>query len=159
MNTGPYSDDKVQKYLQEEFIPLKSQCFWDKRTDLMKKFNIKWTPTLIILDEDGKEHDRLVGFVPSEDFLAHLALGKGKISFDRDRYAEAIALFRTVEERYPQAGAAPEAIYLLGVAEYWKTHDPLPLRKAYDTLTGRYPQSEWARRARPYSEIGGAARV
>jgi hypothetical protein len=53
MNAGPYSDEKVQKFIEEEFIPLKSQCFFDKRTDLMKEFDIKWTPTLLIHDSKG----------------------------------------------------------------------------------------------------------
>lgn len=153
MNTGPYSDEKVRRYLEDEFVPLKNQCFWDKRTDLMKRFGIKWTPTFVILDSEGKEHERFVGFVPTEDFLAHLTLARGKIFFNHDKYAEAISQFKALIEQYPDTGPAPEAVFLRGVAEYWKTHDPHSLRRAYDTLTGKYPQSEWARRAQPYSQI------
>ena len=32
----------------------------------MKEFNISWTPTLLVLDATGREHHRVVGFVPSE---------------------------------------------------------------------------------------------
>jgi len=153
MDTGPYSDEKVQTYLEKEFVPVKSQCFWDKRTDLMKQFNIAWTPTLLVHDSIGNEHHRVVGFVPVEDFLAHLKLGKGKMFFNRFRFAEAIEEFTAVSEQHPTAGATPEAIFFLGVAKYWKSHDPKGLRWGYDTLAARFPQSEWARRAQPYQQI------
>jgi len=59
----------------------------------------------------------------------------------------------SVTERHPEAGATPEAVFLLGVAEYWKTHDVKALRRAHDTLTSKYTASEWARRAVPYGVI------
>ena len=153
MNTGPYSDEKVQKFVEDKFVPLKSQCFWDKPTDLMKKFGIKWTPTFLVHDPEGNEHHRFVGYVPSDDLIAHLGLAKGKIYLDSDRLAEAITQFQTVIDHHPNAGATPEAIFLLGVASYKHTHDAKALRRVYDTLTAKYPQSEWARRADPYSAI------
>jgi tetratricopeptide (TPR) repeat protein len=153
MNTGPYSDEKVQKFLEENFVPLKSQCFWDKPTELMKRYGIKWTPTFMVHDSQGTEHHRFVGYVPSDDLLAQLGLGIGKIYFDSDRIPEAIAQFQKVIEHHPDAGATPEAVYLRGVAEYKQTHDAKALRRAYDTLTKKYPQSEWARRADPYSAL------
>lgn len=153
MNAGPYSDEKVQRYIEAEFIPLKSQCFWDKQTELMKEFLIKWTPTFLIHDSHGNEHYRFMGYAPVDDFLAHLGLGQGKVFFDRDRYAEAITQFKAVIEEHPNAGVTPEAVFLLGVAEYRKTHDAKALRRIYDTLTAKYLQSEWARRARPYAGI------
>jgi hypothetical protein len=153
MNTGPYSDETVQSYLQENFIPIKSQCFWDKRTEAMKQYTVSWTPTLLVLDTTGSEHHRVVGFVPSDDFLAHLKLGKGKLLFDRFRFAAARKEFAAVIDEHPNAGVIPEAIFYLGVAEYWDTHDPKGLRRAYDTLTARFPGSEWTRRAGPYGQI------
>lgn len=153
MNTGPYSDEKVQSYLEKEFVVVKSQCFWDKRTDLMKQFDISWTPTLLVQDPTGKEHHRIVGFVPVNDFLAHLKLGKGKMFFNRFRFADALASFANVIEQHPDAGVVPEAVFFQGVADYWKSHDPKGLRRAYDTLSGRFPQSEWTRRAQPYKQI------
>ncbi|MBI5341757.1 MAG: thioredoxin fold domain-containing protein [Deltaproteobacteria bacterium] len=153
MNTGPYSDEKVRKFLQEQFIPLRSECFWDKPTEPMQRFGIKWTPTFLVLDPDGKEHHRFVGYVPSDDLIANLGLGKGKIFYDTDRMAEAIMRFQAVIDRHPNAGATPEAVFLLGVAGYKHSHDPKELRRAYETLKAKYPQSEWTRRADPYSAI------
>ena len=153
MNAGPYSDVKVQNYIEEEFIPLKSQCFWDKRTELMKSFDINWTPTLLIHDSEGKEHYRIVGFVPIDDLLAHLKFSKGMVLFNNSKFADAIRYFKAEIEEHHDAGVTPGAVYFLGVAEYRKTHDAKALRRAYDTLTLKYPLSEWSRRAQPYSQI------
>ncbi len=153
MNTGPYSDEKVQAFILERFIPVRSECFWDKPTPLMQRFGIKWTPTFIVHDADGAEHHRFLGYTPVDDLFAQLGLGLGKIFYDADRMEEAIAQFRTVIERHPRAGVTPEAIFLFGVAEYKRGHDPKALRGVWETLSREYPQSEWTRRAEPYSAI------
>jgi len=153
MNTGPYSNSEVQKFVQNEFVAVKSQCFWDKRTEFMKRYTVSWTPTLLVLDPKGGEHHRVVGFVPEDDFVAHLTLGRGKMHFDLFRFAEALEDFGAVIEQHPKAGAVPEAVFYRGVAEYWKTHDPKGLRRAHDALKAQFPESEWARRAGPYGQI------
>jgi outer membrane protein assembly factor BamD (BamD/ComL family) len=119
----------------------------------MQRFEIKWTPTLIVHDPEGKEHHRMVGYLPVDDLIAQLILGKGKIHFETDRLPEAIAQFQMVVDQCPNTGAAPEAVYWLGVAGYKQTHDAKFLRQIYDQLTAKYPQSEWARRAEAYSTI------
>ena len=153
MNTGPYSEKKVQQYLQEKFIPLKSECFWENRTELMKQFAVAWTPTLLVLDQAGREHHRVVGFVPEDDFLAHLKLGKGMVFFNHFRFGEAMDEFTAVIEQHPHAGLVTEALFFQGVAGYWTSHDPKSLRRAYDTLSAKFPASEWTRRAEPYQQI------
>ena len=153
MNTGPYSDPAVIEFINGNFVPVRTECFWAHPTELMRRFGIQWTPTFLIHDTDGKEHHRFVGYVPVDDLLAHLWLGRAKILYDTDRFGEAIPLFETVLSRHPGAGAAPEAAFLRGVSGFKSTHDPKELRKTYDLLTARYPDSEWARRAEPYSLI------
>jgi len=153
MNAGPYSDEKVQTFIEEEYVPLKSQCFWKERTELMKQFDIAWTPTFLIQDSGGRVHRKLVGYIPADDFLAQLKFGKGMVFFENERHEDAKKWFRKVIEEHPNAGVTPEAIFFLGVAEYKKTHEATALRRAYDTLSEKYPQSEWARRAQPYSTI------
>src|SRR5512139_1754374 len=153
MNTGPYSEPAVVAFLHEQFVPVRTECFWDNPTGPMRRFDVKWTPTFLVHDPEGKEHHRFVGYVPTDDLLAHLWLGRAKIPYDTDRHADAIPLFETVLSRHPDAGAAPEAAFLRGVAGYKATHDPKEWRRAYDLLSARYPQSEWARRAEPYSAI------
>lgn len=159
MNAGPYSDERVQKFLEDHFIPLKIQCFFDHPDELMKRFNVTWTPTLVVLDPDGREHHRMVGYVPVDDLLAHLGLGRGKVLFDTKHLVNAIQAFKTVVELHPCAGAAPEAIFYRGVAEYKRGHDAAALRWIHDTLKGKYPESEWTRRSEPYAQIPAHAEV
>jgi thioredoxin-related protein len=153
MNAGPYSDEKVQTFIVEEYIPLKSQCSWKERTELMKRFDIVWTPTFLFQDSGGKVHRKLVGFIPSDDFLSQLKFGKGIVFFEKERHEEAAKWFKRLIEEHPSAGVTPEAIFFLGVAEYKKTHEASALRRAYDTLSLKYPESEWARRAQAYSAL------
>lgn len=153
MNTGPYSDATVQRFLNERFVPVRSRCDFDRPTPLMQRFGIKWTPTFLVHGPDGAEHHRFVGYTAADDLFAHLALGVGKILYDTDRFAEAAARFDGILAEHPQAGAAPEAAFLRGVAEYKHTRDPKALRRTWDLLSERYPQSEWTRRAEPYSGI------
>ena len=54
---------------------------------------------------------------------------------------------------YPKSKAAPEAIFLRGVAGYKSTHDPKPLKAAYEKLQAEYPGNEWTDRAQPYRLI------
>lgn len=153
MNAGPYSDEKVRKFLEAEYVPLKSQCSWKERTELMKRFDIAWTPTFLIQDSNGKVHRKLVGYIPVDDFLAQLKFSKGILFFEKERHEEAAKWFQRVLDEHNGSGVAPEAVFFLGVAEYKRTHEAGALRQVYDTLSGRYPQSEWARRAEPYSKI------
>lgn len=155
MNAGPYSEEKVQRFIEEEFVPIKSQCFWKERTEPMKRFDVIWTPTFLFQDAEGKVHRKLSGFLPTDDFLAQLKLGKGMVLLEKERNAEAIKWLERAVREHPDSGAAPEAVYFLGVAGYKNTHEAGALRGIYDTLTNKYPQSEWARRAQPYSQIPG----
>ncbi|MGB7971480.1 MAG: thioredoxin fold domain-containing protein, partial [Candidatus Deferrimicrobiaceae bacterium] len=89
MNTGPYSDEKVQRFIEERFLPVRSECSWEKPTPLMEKYGIKWTPTFLVHDSGGKEHHRFVGYVPTDDLFAQLGLGVGKIFYDSDQMDDA----------------------------------------------------------------------
>jgi tetratricopeptide (TPR) repeat protein len=150
MDAVTYPDEKVADFVQNGLIPLRVP--FDHKP-LAADFNIKWTPTLITLDTDGKEHHRTVGFLGPEELIPSLLLGIGKSHFENERFDEAIAAFETILKDYSKSNAAPEAIYLRGVARYKNTHQPMPLREAYDKLAAEYPSSEWTHRAYPYRLI------
>ena len=120
---------------------------------MVNRFNVKWTPTMIILDPDGGEHHRFIGFFSPEDFISQIILGKGKVEFDLDRFEQAIQCFQEVLARYPRADAAPEAQYFLGVAKYKASHDPKQLKLGLEVLQRDYPNSEWTKKAQVYALI------
>lgn len=117
---------------------------------LMAKFNISWTPTLIMLDADGNEHRRIVGFLPPDELVPALLLGIAQSHFELERFTEALKCLGELLEAYPGSKAAPEAVFLKGVCSFKNTHNPGLLKEAYQELSVVYPQSEWTQRAAPY---------
>jgi len=147
MGAVTYPDTKVIGFISENMIPL--QVLFDAQP-LSTDFNIKWTPTLITLDSEGKEHHRTVGFLSPDELIPSLLLGIGKSYFETDRFEEAIESLERLLREHPNSDAAPEAIYLRGVCRYKSTNDPKPLKEAYEQLKAEYPASEWTKRAYPY---------
>jgi len=111
------------------------------------RFGAQWTPTLIVLDPEGKEQYRFEGYLPVEDFLAQLENGLAKSAFAHNQFGEAERLYREVAEKYPKSEVAAEALYWAGVAKYKATNDPSPLKQADRDLKERYPDSSWAKKA------------
>ena len=148
MGAVTYPDAKVVEFVNSRMIPIQLRA---DTKPYAADFNIKWTPTVIVLDEEGKEHSRTVGFLPPEEFVPSLLLGIVKVHFDLNRFSEALATAEQCITEYPKSRATPEAMYLKGVAGYKSTHDPKYLKAAYQKLQAEYPASEWTERAQPYS--------
>ncbi|MBP1748136.1 MAG: hypothetical protein H6Q52_675 [Deltaproteobacteria bacterium] len=148
MGAVTYPDQKVAEFINVNLVPV--QMLFDAKP-YADDFNIQWTPVVIVLDEDGKEHYRTVGFFPPEEFIPSLLLGMLKTKFDRKQYREAADGTDELIRDYPKSRAAPEAIYWHGVAKFEETHDPQHLKGAYRRLKEEYPSSEWTQRAEPYN--------
>ena len=147
MGAVTYPNAKVIEFVERYFVPI--QVLFDHKP-LSSDFNIQWTPTVITLDADGKEHHRTIGFLSPEEFVPSLMLGIAKCHFDRGNFAEALSTLERLVADYPKSDSTPEAIYLRGVSRYKSTHDPKPLKEAYEKLQAAYPSSEWTKRAFPY---------
>ena len=72
MDAVTYPDTKVAAFINSSLIPLRIAS---DSQPLATDFNITWTPTLITLDVNGKEHHRTVGFLPPEELIASLCWG------------------------------------------------------------------------------------
>ncbi len=147
MGAVTYPNEKVVEFVERHMVPI--QVLFDSQP-LTTKFNIQWTPTVITLDEEGKEHHRTIGFLSPEEFVPSLMLGVTKCYFDREKFSESIKMSEEILKEYPKSDAAPEAVYLRGVSLYKSTHSAEPLKDVYKRLQSEYPSSEWARRAQPY---------
>jgi hypothetical protein len=151
MDAVTYPEQAVIDFFADNLIPLRVQADAKPISD---DFNVKWTPTLITLGPDGKEHHRTVGFLDAKELVARLLLGEGKYYFDNDKFPEALDALAKIIADYQGTAAVPEAIYLRGVCQYKKTEDPMPLKAAYELLAKDFPDSEWTHRAYPYRLIG-----
>ncbi len=147
MDAVTYPNPSVIEFVQKRMIPVQVP---HNAQPLANDFNIQWTPTLITLDSNGKEHHRTVGFLSPQELIPSLMLGIAKCHFDAERFEEAIAILDKLLAEYPQSDSAAEAIYLHGVSRYKKTHDAKALKEAYERLQKDYPASEWTKRASPY---------
>jgi len=140
----------VAKFISLNFVPVQVET---SNTEMMRKFSISWTPSLLVLDAEGKEHYRAIGFFTADDLIATFMTARGRWALDLDQLADARAIFEEVISCYPDKDAAAEATFFLGVAQYKMDHDPKHLREAYDILKEKFPQSMWTKQADHYRLI------
>lgn len=144
-----WPDARVERFVAESFIPVRvhvreqAQAF----QQLGKRYGVDWTPTTLVLSADGQEQHRIEGFLPTDDFLAALAVGLGRVDFARGNYGSAEHRFREVLARHPASDAAPEAMYWAGVARYKETNEPQALQQTAAAFRDRYQNSTWAKKA------------
>jgi len=112
-----------------------------------EQYNAHWTPTVLELDPNGEEFYRLEGFLPADDFLAQLQLGRAHMDFKQGKWADAGKRFQEIVDNLPQAEAAPEAMYWAGVSHYKATNDAGALKDTAKAFTERYTNSSWAKKA------------
>ena len=144
-----WPDERVVRFVNENFLPARVHVKDDaeefKRYG--QKYNAQWTPTILLLDSNGEEQWRIEGFLPQDDFLAHLMLGRAQMDFKQARWAEAEKRFREIVEKLPKSDAAPEALYWAGVSKYKASSDPAALKATAEAFTTRYKDSSWAKKA------------
>jgi TolA-binding protein len=134
----------VVKYISDNFIPVKIHI--KERPKDFERFGAEWTPTMIVAESDGTERYRFEGYMPAEDYLAHLQLGLAKAAFSRGQFGDAARAFRAVVDRYPKSEVAPEAVYWAAASAYKSSGKPEALAQGGTELREKYPQSLWAKR-------------
>lgn len=135
------------------FVPLRFNG--EKQGDQFQQHRVAWTPTIAILDAEGREHCRFTGFLSPAEFCARIILDGAKAELNLGNYDLAIKCLNDIIEKYKGTFAVPEAIFYLGVASFLPGHDPKFLREGLERLRSEYPDSEWTLRAKPYELIGG----
>ncbi|HVT18833.1 MAG TPA: tetratricopeptide repeat protein [Thermoanaerobaculia bacterium] len=145
MEAEVYPEPRVDRLISESFVPVRIHV--RENPAAMERFNVQWTPTIVLLGPDGKEHHRIEGFLGVEDFLAQLILGLGHIAFAGKQFERAVERFAEVLERFPATAAAPEAQYWHGVASYKATNDAAALGATAKAFQQKYSDSVWAQKA------------
>lgn len=144
-----WPDERVVRFVSETFIPARVHVKDD--AEAFKRFgqqyNAHWTPAILELDSNGGEHWRTEGFLPSDDFLAQLMLGRAHMDFKQGKWAEAEKRFREIIEKLPKTDGAPESLYWAGVSRYRATKDATALKATAKAFTQRYKDSSWAKKA------------
>ncbi|MEW6111786.1 MAG: hypothetical protein AB1664_06630 [Thermodesulfobacteriota bacterium] len=107
MDAVSYPDSKLADFVQKYMIPLRVHT--NAAPVWSRQFSIQYTPTMLVLDDAGKEHHRSVGFLPPEEFLATLMLGIAKLHKDQSRTEQARAMLNWLLTAYPGTKAAASA--------------------------------------------------
>lgn len=147
MDAVTYPNKAVIQFIQENMVPVK---MLHDQQPYAGRFQVKWTPTLVILDDRENEVYHNEGFLGPRDLIPALMLGTGKAHLAEEQYKEAVETFGRVASKYPKSEEAPEAIYYSGVARFKMTKDMKALTEAYKKLAAEYPHSSWTRKAEPY---------
>ena len=115
-----------------------------------RRFDAFWTPTILVLDPDGKERSRLEGYLPKDEFQTYLEMGLARIDLARKAWAEAERRYAAVAADHPDSVYAPQAVYFRGVSKYSQSHDHHDLTRTAAELAERYPNTEWRTRSLPW---------
>jgi hypothetical protein len=144
-----WPDERIVRFVNESFLPARVHVKdpGNAFQRISERFKAPWTPTILLLDADGVEQHRVEGFLPADDLLAQLMLGRAHMAFNQRQYDDAERLFREVVEKLPNSDAAPEALYWAGVAPYKATGDPSSLKATGQAFAKRYKESTWAKKA------------
>jgi TolA-binding protein len=114
------------------------------------RFDAVWTPTVLLLDGEGRERVRLEGYLPNDDFRAALESGLGRIAFVHKKYADAERWYGDVLTHFGGSHFAPGAMYWRAVAHCKATNDYPVLGKVAEELRSTYPSSVEASKAIPW---------
>jgi thioredoxin-related protein len=140
-------EKEVSKFITENFVPLMYEVSEPVSKDLMKQYEIQWTPTFVAADQKGNTVYRWEGYLPADDFKAQMLMAEAKMAFKAENFSRAEKCFSAVAEQYPKSDIAPEAVYYLGVSRYKKTEDPSHLKNVNEELKRKYPENVWTKKA------------
>lgn len=145
MDAVTYPDPKVSRLIGDSFVPVQVDITHDdpQVKGLIDRFNQMWTPTMIVLDENGKELRRTVGYTPPEEFVPELMLGLGMVKMQKKDFAGAHEIFQKALRDNPNAADAAEALYWSGVSAYKRDNNAESLMKFWKELKERFPDSPW----------------
>ena len=144
-----WPDPRVARFVEENFVAARVHVKDDGALfqKYSEKYGAQWTPTILELDPEGEERHRVEGFLPADDLLPQLMLGRAQIALAEEQWDDAERRFREIVDKFPESDAAPEALYWAGVSDYRATEDPSALRDTQRAFRDRYSQSSWARKA------------
>jgi len=137
--------------MNNQFIPLRINR--EKQRAMFKQYLVAWTPTIMLLDMDGKVHHRFNGFLTPPEMGARILLDAAKIELFLQRNDRARRQLDNIFTDYQGTFAIPEAIFYSGVVDMELQEDPKFLRQLLERLRKEFPLSEWTMKAKPYELI------
>jgi hypothetical protein len=75
------------------------------------RFDVSWTPTVLIIDSGGVERHRIEGYLSKPEFLTELQLGLARLAFKQKKWSEAETKYGEIVEHHPNSPVTAEAQY------------------------------------------------
>lgn len=149
-------DREVIDLIEKETAPV--MVNYDESEDLVRKYHVDWTPAFVIIDEEGVELEKWVGYLPKKDLMSQIILSKGLAALHLNRLVEAKSDFNELIEEFPDSELVPEAEYYLGITGFKETGDEFRLGEALRMLVDKYPDSQWTKRCSIWTQMQPEAR-
>jgi hypothetical protein len=144
-----HPDPRGERALDEAFVCIeydtKAPNEWLRR--LNGSFGHHWHPNVVVMDHRLVEGRRFIGYLPPEEFVAQVEVGRALVALHHQRARDARAILGAVLARFPHAHVAPEAMCWEGVAAYRGGGGLPALTDVLRELADRNPAREWAVRA------------
>lgn len=147
MDTVTYPDEKVIEIVNKHSSPFRIPH--TANLEILDR-DVEWTPALFMMTPQGILLQESIGFMPPEELVPWILLGKGKMQFQQKEMDHTANLTNSVLSDYPNSHWAPEALYWKSVALFRSTQNASALQQGYDRLKKQYPDSIWAKKAMPY---------
>ena len=71
METGAFLKDEVIDHINKGYVAMKFES--GKDGEQFMRFNVRGTPTFLVLDAEGNELHRMMGFMGHEELLKQLS--------------------------------------------------------------------------------------
>lgn len=142
-----YPDPDVARFIRENFVPARAHV--KEQPKVFERFGAQWTPTILVVDQEGKEAYRFEGFLPKADFLAQLKLGLAHAARARGDFADAEKRYRELSTGSDEVAA--ESLYWAGVSRYKATNDASALTDTAKAFRSKFTDSPWAKKSSVWS--------
>ena len=116
------------------------------------RFDVLWTPSVLIMDAQGKERVRNEGYLPKAEFRAWLDMGLARLAFVAKKWAEAEARFDGIVKCNPESAVAAYSVYWRGASRYKQSHDHKALSAVAEEFRHKYQESIWAKKSVVWGE-------
>ncbi len=135
----------MSAFINKTFVPLEIHI--KENPTGFHRFDVLWTPTVLIMDSEGKERVRNEGYLPKAEFQAWLDMCLARLAFVSKKWTDAEKKFDAVVRQYPNSGVAAYSVYWRGVSRYKETHDHTALSAVTEEFRHKYQDSIWAKKA------------
>jgi len=120
----------VAEFAENNFISLKVDVDQQSGSELFSEYNGRVMPTLVFVDNSGKEVDRIIGYLPPEEYqhrVSDIQLGVNTIT-------DCIA-------RYDKGERSAELVYILA-SKFQDRNDPDKAAVFFKELINNYPDAD-----------------